>query len=82
MRFTWRKKVGSLILAATITMGSFAGIGVFALGENIEVVLQDVTSSSATTLAGEAKIKVSIKGVRSIGKNGFGRNCKGFRRLR
>ena len=39
-----------------------ASVAVSAAESNIELVFEDVTSSDASTMSGEAKIKVSIKG--------------------
>lgn len=61
MYFKWLKKVGSIILASSLVFGSQGAIPVSA-ADNIEIVLTDVTQDEQTTLLGEAKIKVSVKG--------------------
>jgi len=60
MYFKWLKKVGSVVLAAMLVLGTQAVIPVSA-ADNIEIVLTDVTDNEQTTL-GEAKVKVSVKG--------------------
>lgn len=61
MYFKLKSKNGSLLVAAVMATSIFAGLPVMA-ADNIEVVLEDVTNSNITTLTGEAKIQVSIKG--------------------
>ncbi|MBQ7901604.1 MAG: S-layer homology domain-containing protein [Clostridia bacterium] len=61
MYFKWKKKVGSLILAASMVLGTTSVIPVMA-ADNIEIVLTDITQDDGTTLLGEAKIKVGVKG--------------------
>ena len=62
MYFKRLKKVGSGILALALAFGMQAAIPVSAAADNIEIVLTDVTQDDRTTLMGEAKIKVSVKG--------------------
>ncbi len=61
MKFKWLKKVGAVILAAAVVFGTQTLVPVSA-AEQIEIVLTDVTQDDQTTLLGEAKIKVSVKG--------------------
>lgn len=51
-------------LSAILTAGCLlvAALPVFAAASNIEVVFTDVTATDTTTLSGEAKIMVSVKG--------------------
>ncbi len=62
MKFSFRKNIGAFLVASAMVIGMFAGISAVAAGDHIEVILEDVTESDSTTLTGEAKIKVSIKG--------------------
>ena len=62
MYFKWLKKVGSVILALAMVIGTQAAIPVSAAADNIEIILTDVTQDNQATLQGEAKIKVSVKG--------------------
>ncbi len=62
MYFKWLKKVGAGLLAMTIVLGTQTVTPVLAAADNIEIVLTDVTQDNQTTLLGEAKIKVSVKG--------------------
>ena len=62
MYFKRLKKVGSVILTAMLIFGMQAAIPVSAAADNIEIILTDVTEDEQTTLRGEAKIKVSVKG--------------------
>ena len=58
----FRKKIVLLFIAAFMMMGIMSGITAFAADDNIEIVFTDVTATDETTLLGEAKIKVSVKG--------------------
>ena len=58
----FRKKLVLLFVVAFMAMGIMSGITAFAAEDNIEVVFTDVTATDETTLLGEAKIKVSVKG--------------------
>ncbi|MBR5508280.1 MAG: fibronectin type III domain-containing protein, partial [Clostridia bacterium] len=62
MHFKWLKKLGSALLATTFVFTSQMAFSVVAASDNIEVVLTDVTADDQTTLLGEAKVKVSVKG--------------------
>ena len=62
MYFKWLKKVGSVVLALAMVIGTQAAIPVSAAADNIEIILTDVTQDNQATLQGEAKIKVSVKG--------------------
>ena len=62
MHFKWKKKILSVILASSLIIGTAAVVSVSAAADNIEVVLTDVTKDDQTTLLGEAKIKVGVKG--------------------
>ena len=55
------KKLGALILTVAVIMASQIITPVSAAG-NIEIIFTDVTETDLTTLSGEAKIKVSVKG--------------------
>ena len=60
MKFNFMQKLGAL--AVTVCL-AFSAMPVFAAGTNkIEVTLTDVTETDLTTLKGEAKIKVGVKG--------------------
>lgn len=59
MKIKWKTKLGALIVALCLVIG---GLPVFAMGPEIEVVFTDVTDTDLTTLAGEAKIMVSVRG--------------------
>ena len=60
MKFQQMAKIGAL--AAAVCLGC-SSIPVMADGaENVEVIFTDVTGDDYTTLSGEAKIKVSVKG--------------------
>lgn len=60
MRLKSAKKLGAVILALCIALSA---VTVFADGsDKLEVIFTDVTDSDLTTLSGEAKIKVSVKG--------------------
>jgi len=61
MYFKQKSKVLSLFVVLAMLMSLFASLPVMAAND-IKVVLTNVTSSNATTLTGEAKIQVSIKG--------------------
>ena len=56
------KKVGVSLLAAVLVLGTQPAIPASAAADNIEIILTDVTHDDQTTLLGEAKIKVSVKG--------------------
>ena len=62
MYINWTKKLGSLLLAAVIALGTLSSVPVAAAASNIEVILENVTTDNPSTLEGEAKIKVSVKG--------------------
>ncbi len=62
MKFNWLRKVGSVVLAFMLVFGTQTAISVSAAAENIEIILTDVTQDDQTTLLGEAKVKVSVKG--------------------
>lgn len=62
MNVNWRRRVGLILLSASLILGMLSGVAVYAAADNIEVIFTDVTSTDQTTLAGEAKIKVSVKG--------------------
>ncbi|MBQ3573653.1 MAG: S-layer homology domain-containing protein, partial [Clostridia bacterium] len=62
MYFKCFKKIGAGLMSAMLIFGTQAAIPVSAAADNIEIVLTDVTQDDQTTLLGEAKIKVSIKG--------------------
>ena len=57
MYFKWLKKVGSVILALAMVIGTQAVIPVSAAADNIEIILTDVTQDNQATLQGEAKLK-------------------------
>lgn len=60
MKFKMMQKIGALAIAACL---AFSAMPVFAADANqIEVILTDVTETELTTLSGEAKIKVSVRG--------------------
>ena len=60
MKFNFMQKLGAL--AVTVCL-AFSAMPVFAAdADKIEVILTDVTETDLTTLSGEAKIKVSVKG--------------------
>ncbi len=60
MRFSWAAKFLAPVLAVCL---AFSVMPVFANStENIEVIFTDVTESNLTTLSGESKIKVGVKG--------------------
>ena len=60
MKFKPMQKLGAL--AVTVCL-AFSAMPVFAADtDKIEVILTDVTETDLTTLSGEAKIKVSVKG--------------------
>ena len=56
------KKLALLFVAAFMVIGVMSGITAFAAEDNIEIIFTDVTETDETTLKGEAKIKVSVKG--------------------
>lgn len=56
------KKVGVILLASSLLLGTQTAIPVSAAADNIEVILTDVTNSNTSTKTGDAKIQVSIKG--------------------
>ena len=60
MKFKRAMGLGALALAACIAFPSFPALA--AGDDKIEVVFTDITESDPTTLSGEAKIKVSVKG--------------------
>lgn len=62
MYFKWLRNIGAGLLAIALVCGTQASIPVFAAADNIEIILTDVTQDDQTTLLGEAKIKVSVKG--------------------
>ncbi|MBQ4629684.1 MAG: S-layer homology domain-containing protein [Clostridia bacterium] len=62
MAFEWKKKLCSAVSAISVFAASFASIPAYAVQDNIEIVLTDITHDSESTLRGEAKIKVSVKG--------------------
>lgn len=60
MKHTWRAKILSTAIAACL---AFSSMPAFADGtKQIKVTLTDVTATDATTLSGEAKVKVSVEG--------------------
>lgn len=60
MKLKWTARIGALAAAACLVFSAFPA---FADGaDTMEVIFTDVTESNLTTLAGEAKIKVSVKG--------------------
>ena len=60
MKFKPMQKAGALAVALCLALSAMP---VFAADtDNIEVILTDVTETDLTTLSGEAKIKVSVKG--------------------
>ena len=60
MKFKPMQKAGALAVAVCL---AFSAMPVFAAdADKIEVILTDVTETDLTTLSGEAKIKVSVKG--------------------
>ena len=60
MKLKPMRKLGALAVAVCL---AFSAMPVFAAGTNkIEVTLTDVTETDLTTLKGEAKIKVGVKG--------------------
>lgn len=61
MKFKSLQKAGAWIAAAGLAFSAVPVLG--AEGDNIEVILTDVTETDFSTLSGEAKIKVSVKGV-------------------
>jgi len=61
MQFNWKKILGAMLLTVFVIVGTVAAFPVFA-ADNIEIILEDVTASDPTTLSGEAKISVSVKG--------------------
>ena len=65
MYFNLKKKVGSLLVAVAMVTSMFAALPVMATDsttpDNIEIVLRNVTEGP-TTITGEAKIEVSVKG--------------------
>ena len=60
MKHTLRAKIGTLAIAACL---AFSSMPVFADGaKQITVTFTDITATDATTLSGEAKVKVSVQG--------------------
>ncbi len=60
MKHTWRAKILSTAIAACL---AFSSMPVFADGaKQITVHFEDITATDATTLSGEAKVKVSVQG--------------------
>ena len=60
MKHTWRSKILSTAIAACL---AFSSMPAFADGaKQITVHFEDVTATDATTLSGEAKVKVSVDG--------------------
>ncbi len=60
MKSNWKAKFLSTMTAACLI---FSAMPVFAAGaKNITIHFEDVTASDTDTLAGEAKVKVSVKG--------------------
>ena len=60
MKHTWRARIGTLAIAACL---AFSSMPVFAAGaKQIKVHFEDVTATDATTLSGEAKVKVIVEG--------------------
>lgn len=59
MRLKWKKRACAVLTAACMALGAAP---VFAADNNIEIVFTDVTATEPTTLTGEAKIMVSVKG--------------------
>ena len=60
MKHTWRARIVTLAIAACL---AFSSVPVFADGaKQITVQFEDVTAADATTLSGEAKIKVRVNG--------------------
>lgn len=57
-----RGRIGAVLLAGMMLVGGFVEASVAAASENIEIILSDVTGDNESTLKGEAKIKVSVKG--------------------
>lgn len=62
MKLNWLRKVSSVFLAVTLIAGMLVTVNVSAAAENIEIIFTDVTQDNQSTLQGEAKIKVSVKG--------------------
>lgn len=62
MYLKWFRKTGVSLLAAGLIFGSQTAVPVTAASDSIEIILSDVTGDDQTTLLGEAKIKVSVKG--------------------
>lgn len=60
MKLTWKMRWLTLMIAFCMVLGG--GLPAAAAAEPIEVILTDVTETDLTTLSGEAKIKVSVKG--------------------
>ena len=60
MKHTWRARIGTLAITACL---AFSSMPAFADGtKQIKVTLTDITATDATTLSGEAKVKVSVQG--------------------
>ncbi len=60
MKHTWTARIGTLAIAACL---AFSSMPAFADGaKQITVRFEDVTATDATTLSGEAKVKVSVQG--------------------
>ena len=74
MKFKPMQKAGALAVAVCL---AFSAMPVFAADtDKIEVILTDVTETDLTTLSGEAKIKVSVKGAE--GSAGIAQISLGF----
>ena len=55
------KRIWSAIFAIALVV-SMSGIMPVSAEEGIELLFSDITAEDATTLEGEAKVKVSVKG--------------------
>lgn len=60
MKFKRMRRAGALAVALCLALSAMPVLA--ADNDKIEVILTDVTESEVTTLSGEAKIKVSVKG--------------------
>ena len=56
------KKIWSAVLALTMIVTMSGIMPVSAAKDNIELIFKDITAEDPTTLEGEAKVKVSVKG--------------------
>ena len=59
MKFKFMQKAGVLAVAVCLALSAMPVFG--ADSNSIEVVLEDITETETTTLAGESKVKVSVK---------------------